>query len=150
MRISDWSSTCALPISPGSYDGTRLVQRLHYRAEALAFRADPVLFGNEHVLEEDGVAGHAARTHLVLLAADGESLHAALDDEEVDASWLVAFARLGRDGDEIGQGGIRAPDLATIQDVAAVALPGPGADARHVRAALRLGQGEGCPQFAAG
>src|SRR3546814_5887958 len=57
---------------PGSYDGTRLVQRLHYRAEALAFRADPFLCGTEHVLEEERVAGHAAPTHLVPLAADGE------------------------------------------------------------------------------
>src|SRR3546814_20009976 len=63
------------------------------------------------------------------------SRSASLDNEEVDRARRVVLAGLRRDQEEVRQRGVRAPDLAAVDDVAAVDTPRARPDARHVGAA---------------
>ena len=134
---------CARPTPRAPMSGPALVESLHHVLEAAPVLSDAVGLGHEDVVQEQGARGHAARTHLVLLAADGEAAGAALYDEQVDGPRAVAVAGLGSDQDEVGDWGIGAPDLRAVDPVAARAAQGAGADAGDVGAALRLGGRKG-------
>src|SRR3546814_18660449 len=69
------------------------------------------------------------------------SRSASLDNEEVDRARRVVLAGLRRDQEEVRQRGVRAPDLAAVDDVAAVDTPRARPDARHRSEERRVGNG---------
>src|SRR6185437_5451253 len=103
--------------------------------------AEHILGREVKVVEEQRGRRDAPRAHLVFLAADGEPLHSALNDEEIDCPALL-LAAAGGDQDEVGDRGVGAPDLVAVETIALTVTLGARADTADVRSALRFGKGE--------
>src|SRR6185503_4725549 len=118
----------------------------HDLVEAPALLAQEVLSRHAHGLEGQlgGVGG--AHAHLVELAAHRESGRGALHQEHGDA--LVALLLLPgietrSDEVEVGHGAVGDEHLGAVQHVVVAVAHRAGLDGRHVRAAARLGDGDG-------
>ena len=108
------------PNAAGGDDRPGLVERFHHNLEAFAFGAQAVFFRNKNVFEENSGGRHTPRSELVFLSPNAEPIHILLDDKEIKCAALIALARLSGDDDKVGDSRIRAPNLATVEFVAAV------------------------------
>ena len=83
---------------------------------------EDVRLGDLAILEDELAGVRAAQTHLLVDPPDVETLEALLDDESGDATPRAFFTIIrGVDDDDVGDGAVRHPDLAPVQDPAAIA-----------------------------
>ena len=114
-----------------------------------ALPAQNVVHGHGDVLERQEIVRSAGAPHGVRHGRNGETRHAALDqqDAELPPGALVAAVREAENGEQVGFAGVGDQVLAAVQDVG-VASPHRLAVAVEARAAVRFGQAEADQQVA--
>ena len=152
-RVSDRVVERALgdPQRLGGDPGAGAVEHPHRDAEALALLAEPVLGGDDHVVEVQlgGVA--AADPELAVDGRRGEPgrvLH--VDDEGADPLAACAGCSTCENDDGIRDSAVGDPDLRSAQDVVVSTPDGAGHHPSGVAARARLGERVGGELAAAG
>ena len=96
------------------------VQRDQRELESETFAPQQIFFGDEDVFEVDQYVADAAQTHELAAMLDGEAGRIRFDDERRDLFFLFAVDDLRRrprhDHDDLGLGGVGAPQLLTVDD----------------------------------
>ena len=116
--------------------------------EALALLAQQVRAGHPDVLEVQlgGVGG--VQAHLVELAAAGEALHAALDDQQREALVAGIGIGAGHDDDQVGVDARGDERLGAVEDPVVAVAHRRGLDAGQVAAGAGLGHRDRADELA--
>ncbi len=133
---------CASPTAPAATVYRPWSIALIAMRKPFALLAEAVLLGHEQVLEgqQPGVAG--ADAELAVQGAGCQPGHAALEQKGRDPAPATGAVDRGKDQEVVGDVGEADPDLAAVQDVAAVDSPGGGLEVRGVGSDVGLGQAE--------
>ena len=120
----------------------------HQVVEALALLAKQVRTRHPDVLEVQFGGVGVVQAHLVELAAAGETLHVALDDEQREALVAGVGVGAGHDHDQVGVDARGDERLGAVEDPVVAVAHRRGLDACQVAARAGLGHRDGADQFA--
>ena len=138
----------AMPIGECRDPDPALVEHAHHDVEAAPLGAEQGLLRQLDAVEMQCAHRRGPLPHLVLLGTAREARPVGVDQEDAHAAVPGLLVGAGEHHGEVAHGRVVDPQLAAVEPPARGGAGGGGADARHVRAGIGLGDPIGAAALA--